>query len=67
MLELAQLIIELSGSSSKIVHLPKLKEGDMTRRCPDNSKMKDLLERDMLPLKEGIMKLLESKQFASAV
>jgi len=67
MLELAQMIIELTGSSSKIVHLPKLKEGDMTRRCPDNSKMKDLLEREMLPLKEGIMKLLESKQFASAV
>ena len=67
MLELANLIIELSGSSSKIIHLPKLKEGDMTRRCPDNSKMKDLLDREMLPLKAGIVKLLESKQFVSAV
>jgi UDP-glucuronate decarboxylase len=66
MLELANLIIELSGSSSKIIHLPKLKEGDMTRRCPDNSKMKDLLDREMLPLKEGILKLLESKQFVTA-
>jgi UDP-glucose 4-epimerase len=44
-----------------------LKEGDMTRRCPDNSKMKDLLDREMLPLKAGIVKLLESKQFVSAV
>ncbi len=67
MLELANLIIELSGSSSKIIHLPKLKDGDMTRRCPDNSKMKDLLDREMLPLKEGILKLLESKQFVTAV
>jgi len=67
MLDLANLIIELSGSSSKIIHLPKLKEGDMTRRCPDNSKMKDLLDREMLPLKEGILKLLESKQFVTAV
>ncbi|MFZ9847529.1 MAG: NAD-dependent epimerase/dehydratase family protein [Flavobacteriales bacterium] len=66
MLELANLIIELSGSSSKIIHLPKLKEGDMTRRCPDNSKMKDLLNREMLPLREGILKLLESKQFVTA-
>ncbi len=38
--ELAELIIKLTGSKSKIVHLPPLKEGDMTRRQPDNSKMK---------------------------
>ncbi len=64
MLELAKLVIELTGSSSKIVHIDKLKEGDMTRRCPDNSKMKALLNRDMLPLREGIRKLLESNHFA---
>lgn len=61
-LELAHLIIRVTGSSSKIVHLPALKEGDMTRRCPDNTKMKQLLSRPLTPLEEGIRKLLESKQ-----
>ncbi|MFM7177199.1 MAG: NAD-dependent epimerase/dehydratase family protein, partial [Bacteroidota bacterium] len=33
-LDLARRIIDITGSSSKIVFLPALKEGDMTRRCP---------------------------------
>ena len=37
--EVAQLIIKKTNSKSKIIHLPALKEGDMTRRLPDNSKM----------------------------
>jgi UDP-glucuronate decarboxylase len=53
-LELAQLIVKLCKSSSKIVHLPALKEGDMTRRCPDISKMKEILGRDLLTASEGI-------------
>lgn len=61
-LELAHLIIRVTGSSSKIVHLPALKEGDMTRRRPDNTKMKQLLNRPLTPLEDGIRKLLESKQ-----
>src|SRR5207344_1606929 len=34
-LELAKLVKQISGSSSPIVHLPPLKEGDMARRKPD--------------------------------
>jgi nucleoside-diphosphate-sugar epimerase len=60
-LELAQTIIELTGSSSKIVHLPPLPEGDMTRRQPDISKMKTLLNRDLTPFREGIQRILVEK------
>lgn len=56
--ELAETIIELTGSSSKIVHLPPLKDGDMTKRQPDITKMKELLNRDLLPYTEGIKKIL---------
>jgi nucleoside-diphosphate-sugar epimerase len=62
-LELAQTIIQLTGSSSKIVHLPALQEGDMTRRRPDISKMKTLLNRDLLPLEEGLKKVLSNTSY----
>ena len=57
-LDLAKLVIEMTNSKSKIVHLPALEEGDMTRRKPDNSKMKKILGRELLPIKEGLMKVL---------
>lgn len=62
-LELAQTIIRLTKSKSKIIHLPALKEGDMTRRQPDITKMHELLERPLKPLDEGITLLMNSKQF----
>lgn len=52
--QLAQLIIKLTGSRSKVVHLPALEEGDMTRRRPDISKMKTLLKEPMKSLEEGL-------------
>lgn len=58
MVELAELIIKLTESSSKIVHLPALKEGDMNRRCPDIKKMKAILERDLVRVEEGIEKYI---------
>ncbi len=58
-LELAEIIIRLTKSSSKIVHLPALEEGDMTRRCPDISKMKEILNRDLVGLHDGINKYLD--------
>jgi len=64
-LDLAKKIIEITGSSSKITHLPQLKEGDMTRRLPDIDKMKKLLKREPIQLKEGINKLLANIQFIS--
>ena len=58
--ELANLIKKVTGSSSKIQHLPPLIEGDMTRRQPDISKMHKLLNRELLPIDKGIEKVLES-------
>lgn len=57
-LHLAEKIIELTNSKSEIIFLPSLKEGDMTRRCPDITKMKSLLGRDLVTIEEGIMKMI---------
>lgn len=53
-LELAKKIIDLSNSSSEIVHFPPLPEGDMTRRQPDITKMKAILQRPLTDLDEGL-------------
>ncbi|MDZ4663808.1 MAG: GDP-mannose 4,6-dehydratase [Bacteroidota bacterium] len=65
--ELAQLIIKLTDSKSKIIHLPPLKEGDMTRRQPDNSKMKTILNKKLISIEEGIKKILADKQFLKSI
>lgn len=57
-LELAQKIIKLTGDKSKIIYKAPLPEGDMSRRCPEISKMKKLLNRDLITLEEGLFKLL---------
>lgn len=57
-LQLAHLVVELCDSNSNIIHLPALKEGDMTRRCPDIHKMKEILSRDLLTAKQGINKYI---------
>jgi len=62
-LELAQMIIEKTGSSSEIIHLPPLKEGDMTRRQPDITNMKTLLNRDLTLLEDGINTVIQSEIF----
>ncbi|MFT3885257.1 MAG: NAD-dependent epimerase/dehydratase family protein [Flavobacteriales bacterium] len=62
-LGLAQLVIELTGSSSKVVHLPPLEEGDMTRRMPDITRMRELLGRELLPLREGLQRVLADTRF----
>lgn len=63
-LELAQKVIELTGWQTNIVHLPPLKDGDMTRRCPDNSVMRDvLLQRDLLSIDEGVAKIIDAGLF----
>lgn len=62
-IDLAKLIIQLTGSSSKIVHLPPLEEGDMTRRKPDISKMKSILNQDLIPLEEGLKMVLQNTSF----
>lgn len=62
-LDFATKIIELTNSKSNIIFLPALKEGDMTRRCPDITKMKLLLNRRMTSLDEGIRRLIDEKNF----
>ena len=66
-LDLAKLIISITNSNSKIIHLPPLKEGDMTRRQPDNSNMKIVLDRPLISLEEGIKKMIASKYFLSSI
>ena len=58
--ELAEVIIDVTGSSSQIVHLPPLEEGDMTRRMPDISRMRHLLGHEPLPLRKGLEKILKA-------
>lgn len=59
---LAELIIDITGSTSRIVHLPPLEEGDMTRRMPDVTRMSSLLGRPPLPLREGLERILAGIQ-----
>jgi len=58
-IDLAKKVIEITNSKSEIINLPPLKEGDMTKRQPDISKMKEILKRDLLPLEKGIIKVIE--------
>jgi UDP-glucose 4-epimerase len=64
--DLAELIIDITGSSSRIVHLPPLEEGDMKRRLPDNRKMMELLDRSLLPLRAGLEKVVHTPDFILA-
>jgi len=57
-LELAKKIIDITGSKSRIEFLPPLAEGDMTRRCPDISKMRQALNRPLTSVEDGVEKLL---------
>ena len=59
-LDLAKLIIQMTNSKSDILHLPALEEGDMTRRKPDITKMRQVLNRDLTPLETGIERLIVS-------
>jgi UDP-glucose 4-epimerase len=57
---LAELVIDIANSSSRIVHLPALEDGDMRRRCPDNSLMKKILDRPLHKLEDGIRTILKN-------
>jgi UDP-glucuronate decarboxylase len=57
-LELAQTIIDLTGSSSTIVHRP-LPQDDPIRRRPDITQAKDLLGWEpRVPLREGLLRTI---------
>src|SRR6266702_4473102 len=57
--QLAEAVIELTGSSSKIVYRP-LPEDDPKQRCPDISLAKRLLGWEpSVQLRDGLMKTIE--------
>lgn len=62
-LDLAKLIIKLTNSNSKIIHLPQLKEGDMTRRKPDVTKMRMLLQHEPTSLEDGIKAIISNSHY----
>lgn len=61
--ELAEKVIAVTCSSSTIHFLPSLKEGDMTRRKPDISKMMAILDRPLTSLEDGLKKTLARRMF----
>jgi UDP-glucose 4-epimerase len=58
--ELAELVIKVTDSQSKIEYLPALEEGDMTRRRPDISKMKTLILNQFTALEAGILNIVKT-------
>ena len=59
MLELAKLTLEMTGSKSKIVHLPRPAD-DPSQRRPDITLAKERLSWEpKVPLKEGLAKTIE--------
>ena len=57
-LQLAEMVIELTGARSKIVRMP-LPKDDPTRRRPDITKAKQLLHWEpTTPLREGLVKTI---------
>lgn len=66
-LELAKLVIKITGSSSQIIHVSPLKEGDMTRRQPENSKMKEILNRELISIEEGIKRMISDEKYLKSI
>lgn len=65
--ELAELTIKLTHSTSKIIYLPPLKEGDMTRRQPDNTKMREILNKKLISIEEGIKLMINDQRFLKSI
>jgi UDP-glucose 4-epimerase len=59
--DLAEMIINITASTSRIVHLPPLPEGDMTRRKPDISKMRQLLPRGLVTIEDGVKNIISHR------
>ena len=56
--DLTNLIIKLTNSKSQIKYIDPLKEGDMSRRQPDISKLKKILGRELVKLEQGLKKII---------
>jgi nucleoside-diphosphate-sugar epimerase len=64
---LAELTINLTKSESKIIYLAPLKEGDMTRRQPDNKRMHEILNKKLVNIEEGIKLMMNDKRFLKSI
>lgn len=64
-IDVAKLIVAKLNSKSKIIHLPSLKEGDMTRRMPDNSKMINIIKKDLISLDQGLDLMLKHLDYSN--
>jgi len=62
-IELAKTIIDITGSKSKLKNLPPLEDGDMRRRKPDVSNMRQLIGDKRVTLKDGIKEILSDLQY----
>ena len=58
--ELAKIIKKVLKSKSKIKYIEPLKEGDMSRRQPDISKMLKLYKNDLTGIESGVMNIYRS-------
>ncbi len=65
--DLAELTIKITNSHSKIIYLAPLKEGDMTRRQPDNTKMREILNKKLVSIDEGIKLMIHDERFLKAI
>ena len=63
-LDVAKLIVAKLNSKSKIIHLPALKDGDMTRRMPDNSKMINIIKNDLISLDQGLDLMMKHPDYS---
>lgn len=61
--DVALKVIQVTQSKSIITFMPPLKDGDMSRRRPDNQKMKAVLGRPLITLNDGLRMTLEHKMF----
>ena len=64
-LDVAKLIIEKLNSKSKIIHLPALKDGDMTRRMPDNTKMINIIKNELISLDQGLDLMMKHPDYSN--
>ncbi len=58
--KLAKQIVGLVNPAARLVDRPRLVEGDMMRRKPDNSRMVQALGRNLMSLEKGILKTADS-------
>ncbi|MBS1652488.1 MAG: NAD-dependent epimerase/dehydratase family protein [Bacteroidetes bacterium] len=64
---LAEKIIQATNSNSSIIFLPPLKDGDMTRRQPDNTLMLQILNTPLININDGIKMMMQNQLFLNSI